>query len=52
MLSGRKIQFCVTNVLSFSFKEEPLMREMELKATETFINKIICSVDPYKNHDR
>ena len=44
-------QFCVTNVISFSYNKEPLMRKMELRARETFVNKIISSVDPYENHD-
>ena len=35
----------------FSYKKEPLMSKTELRARETFVNKIICSVDPYENHD-
>ena len=27
------------------------MRKTELRARETFINKMIWSVDPYENHD-
>ena len=33
-------QFCVTNVISFSCNKEPLMRKTELRARETFVNKI------------
>ena len=35
----------------FSYKKEPLMSKTELRARETFVNKIICSADPYENHD-
>ena len=44
-LDVRKIQFCVANVISFSYNKEPLMSKMELRVRETFVNKIICSVD-------
>ena len=44
-------QFCVTNVISFSYNKEPLMRKTELRARETFVNKMILSVDPYENYD-
>ena len=50
-VDGRSIPFYVTNVISFSYKKEPLMSKMELRARETFVNKIICSVDLYENHD-
>ena len=50
-LDGPKIQFCVANVISFSYNQEPLMGKTELRARETFVNKIICPVDPYENHD-
>ena len=39
-------QFCVTNVISFSYNKEPLMRKTELRARETFVNKIISPFDP------
>ena len=51
-LNGRKslcqfsVQFCVSNVISFSYNKEPLMRKTELKARKTFVNKIESSVDP------
>ena len=51
-LNGRKffcqysVQFCVANVTSFSYNKEPLMRKTELRARETFVNKIISSVNP------
>ena len=51
-LDGRKffcqfsVQFCVANVISFSYNKEPLMRKTELSARETFVNKVISSVDP------
>ena len=44
-LDGLKIfcqfsfQFCVTNVISFSYNKEPLMRKMELRARETFLRR-------------
>ena len=51
-LDGRKcffqfsVQLCVANVISFSYDKEPLMRKTELRARESFVNKIISSVDP------
>ena len=56
-LDGRKflcqfsVQFCVANVLLFSYDKEPLMRKTELRARKTFVNKIVSSVHPYENHD-
>ena len=40
------VQFCVANVISFSYTKEPLMRKTELRAGETFVNTIVRSVDP------
>ena len=56
-LDGRKflcqfsVQFCVANVILFSYDKEPLMRKTELRARKTFVNKIVSSVHPYENHD-
>ena len=36
---------------TLSYNKEPLTRKTELRATETFVNKIISYVDPCKNHD-
>ena len=37
-------QFCVTNVISFCYNKEPLMRKTELRARENFFKKIIIYV--------
>ena len=33
------------------YNKETLMMKTELRARETFLNKIICSADPYEIHD-
>ena len=33
------LQFCVTNVISFSYNKEPLMRKTELRTSETFLRR-------------
>ena len=41
-LYGRKIQFCVASLISFSYNKKLLMRKMELRDRENFVNKIIA----------
>ena len=40
------VQFCITSVISFSYNKEPLRRKTELRAMETFVNKVISPGDP------
>ena len=45
------VQFCVANIISFSYNKELLIRKIELRAREIFVNKIKCPVDSYNNQN-
>ena len=46
ILGQLSVRFCVTNVISFSYDKEPLISKTELRTKETFVKKVISSVDP------